>query len=151
MIDQPERLNFLGIDWGKRNIGIALAHGETRIAIPLLTERNDTGVFERLGKLIIDERIATVIIGIPSYINRPETEHPGEAFGRKLREKFGVQIAYQDEMFTTKLAQQQLIQRGEKHVGQRDDAEAACIILQQWLDQSDPTDGELSEQHTQAQ
>ncbi len=129
-----EEGNYLGIDWGSRDIGIALGHAETRIAVPFMTEQNDDGFLDRLGRLILEEGVATVIIGIPSHTNRQEVEYPGEVLGRKLNEKFGVRIAYQDEMFTTKLAQQTLIQRGERHVSKNDDAEAACIILQQWLD-----------------
>jgi RNase H-fold protein (predicted Holliday junction resolvase) len=60
--------------------------------------------------------------------------YPGEVLGRMLGKVAGIRVAYQDEMFTTKLAQQTLILRGEKHVGKKDDAEAARIILQQWLD-----------------
>ena len=134
MIEPIRAENFLGIDWGLHDIGIALAHAETRIAIPFMTERNDEGFLDRIGRLIAEEHIGTVVIGIPSHINRQEVEYPGELLGSRLSERCGAQIAYQDEMFTTKLAQQALIQRGERHVGKHDDAEAACIILQQWLD-----------------
>jgi len=43
-------------------------------------------------------------------------------------------VEYQNEMFTTKMAQANLIERGEKGVSQHDDEEAARIILQEWLD-----------------
>ncbi|MFZ1654822.1 MAG: Holliday junction resolvase RuvX [Candidatus Moraniibacteriota bacterium] len=134
MTDQPRGVNFLGIDWGSHDIGIALAHAETRIAIPFVTEQNDAGLIERLGRLIENEAIRMVVIGIPSHVNRQAVEYPGERLGRQLAKEYGVEIAYQDEMFTTKLAQQALILRGERHVGKKDDAEAARIILQQWLD-----------------
>lgn len=134
MSESNTATNYLGIDWGKRDVGIALAHAETRIAIPFATERNDTGLLERLKSLIIAEAIGTVVIGVPSHVNRIEVVYPGEVLGRTLAEVIGVQVAYQDEMFTTKLAQQALIHRGERHVHQKDDAEAARIILQEWLD-----------------
>lgn len=134
MTEPLSRENYLGIDWGSKDIGVALAHAETRIAIPLTTERNDAGLMARIEELLAEENIATVVIGIPAYMNRKEVEYPGEAFGRRLHEKCGVEVVYQNEMFSTKLAQQTLIQRGERHVGQHDDAEAASIILQQWLD-----------------
>lgn len=127
-------MNYLGIDWGKRDIGIAIAHAETRIAVPFATERNDAGLLERLRVLMVAEAIGTVVVGVPSHVNRQEVVYPGEVLGQTLSEIAGVQVAYQDEMFTTKLAQQALIQRGERQVNQKDDAEAACIILQQWLD-----------------
>lgn len=126
--------NFLGIDWGSQDVGVALAHEETGIAIPFMTERNDVGLIERLAVLIRAENVGTVVIGIPSHVNRERIEYPGEKLGRQLAVKTGVAIAYQDEMFTTKLAHQALIGRGEKAIGKKDDAEAARIILQQWLE-----------------
>lgn len=135
MNESDTAVNYLGIDWGKRDVGIAIAHAETRVALPFATERNDTGLLERLKSLIVAEGIGMVVIGIPSHVNRTEVVYPGEVLGRTLAEVAGVRVAYQDEMFTTKLAQQTLIQRGERHVHQKDDAEAASIILQEWLDQ----------------
>lgn len=126
--------NFLGIDWGSRDVGVALAHAETGIAIPFMTECNDAGLADRLAVLINQENIGTVVIGIPSHVNRERVEYPGEKFGRLLAVKANVRICYQDEMFTTKLAHQALIGRGEKAVGKHDDAEAARIILQQWIE-----------------
>lgn len=126
--------NFLGIDWGSQDVGVALAHAETGVAIPFMTERNDDGLIDRLAVLIKAENVGTVVIGIPSHVNREQVEYPGEKLGRQLVVKTGVMIAYQDEMFTTKLAQQALISRGERAVGKKDDAEAARIILQQWME-----------------
>lgn len=134
MSEKGAMVNYLGIDWGKRDVGIALAHAETRVAIPFATERNDTGLVKRLKTLIDMEAVGTVVIGIPSHVNRSEVIYPGEVLGRTLTEVVGIRVVYQDEMFTTKLAQQALIQRGERHVHQKDDAEAARIILQEWLD-----------------
>ncbi len=134
MSESIAAVNYLGIDWGKRDVGIALAHAETRVAVSFATERNDAGLLGRLQSLIVAEAVGTVVIGVPSHVNRNEVVYPGEVLGRTLSEVVGVRIEYQDEMFTTKLAQQALIQRGERHVHQKDDAEAARIILQEWLD-----------------
>ena len=53
--------------------------------------------------------------------------------------KFPIRIEYQNEMFTTKMAQANLIERGVKHVSLHDDEEAARIILQEWLDKDGNT------------
>ncbi len=135
MSESGTAVNYLGIDWGKRDVGIALAHAETRVAVSFATERNDAGLVGRLGSLISREAVGMVIIGVPSHVNRREVVYPGEVLGHSLEEAFGIRVVYQDEMFTTKLAQQTLINRGERHVHQKDDAEAARIILQEWLDQ----------------
>jgi RNase H-fold protein (predicted Holliday junction resolvase) len=61
-------------------------------------------------------------------------EYEGEKLGKLIQKLFSVNVVYQNEMFTTKIAQARLIERGEKKVSKRDDAEAARIILQEWLD-----------------
>ncbi len=132
--------NYLGIDYGSSKVWIALAHAETGVALAYSTLKNDEFFMENLLKLIALEDIGMVVIGIPSHINREEVEYDGEKLGKLLSEKLpDIRIAYQDEMFTTKMAQANLIERGEKHVGRHDDAEAARIILQSYMDRSQLT------------
>ena len=126
--------NYLGIDWGSVKVGVALAHDETRLALAYATLENTKELLSRLGEIIAREHIGTVVIGIPSYINREEVEYAGEKLGRLLEQRLSVSVEYQNEMFTTKMAQANLIERGEKGVSQHDDEEAARIILQEWLD-----------------
>ncbi len=132
--------NFLGVDWGSSKVGIALAHAETGVALAYSTLKNDEFFMSNLLKLIVLEDIGTVVIGIPSHVNRDEVEYEGEKLGKIITEKLpDIRIAYQDEMFTTKMAQANLIERGEKHVGRHDDAEAARIILQSYMDHGQGT------------
>lgn len=126
--------NYLGIDWGSANIGVALAHAETRVALGYATFQNDDDLLRHLGEAIAKEAVGTVIIGIPVYIHRQEGESEAERLGRELSRSFGVAVEYQNEMFTTKMAQANLLERGEKDVSKHNDVEAARIILQEWLD-----------------
>ena len=128
-----EKYNYLGIDWGAANIGVALAHQETGVALPYTTIKNDTDVFSRLGEIIVLEDIATVVIGIPEYPYRVRELSDAEMFGRVLGERFGVTVAHQNEMFTTKMAESNLIEQGIKGASKQNDEEAARIILQEWL------------------
>ena len=135
-----EKKNYLGIDWGSSKVGIALAHKETGVALAYSTLRNDEFFMDNLLKLIDLEDIGTVVIGVPSHVSREAVEYEGEKLGKLIGEQLpGTHIAYQDEMFTTKMAQANLIERGEKHVGRHDDAEAARIILQSYMDRSQLT------------
>ncbi|OGI25300.1 MAG: hypothetical protein A3E38_02415 [Candidatus Moranbacteria bacterium RIFCSPHIGHO2_12_FULL_54_9] len=126
--------NYLGIDWGAANIGVALAHRETGVALPYATLPNDKDAVVALGKIIAAENIGTVVIGVPVYVHQEDKEYPGETLGKLLAEHFSVRVAYQNEMFTTKMAEANLIERGEKGASKRNDEEAARIILQEWLD-----------------
>lgn len=135
---------YLGIDWGSTDVGIALADPETRIALAFATFRNDATLVDRIILTVEQEHIGTIVIGIPrrdmmrSQMGQRSHTIPlyaGETFGEQLKKRVGSDIAivYQDEMFTTKMAQYNLIERGMKRVSQHDDSEAARIILETWL------------------
>lgn len=125
---------FLGIDWGQSKVGLAIADDETRLAFGMETVRNDAGLMDRLGGIIKEKDVRSVVIGIPSRINRKETEYDGERLGRSLGRRFGVTVFYQDEMYTTKMARENLREQGVHQLDRHDDREAARIILQEWLD-----------------
>lgn len=125
--------NYLGLDWGATNIGVALAHSETGVALPFRTIPNDRNTVTALGDIIVAENIGTVVIGKPSYEHQEQKEHPGETLGNLLAKQFSVQVEYQNEMFTTKMAQANLLEQGVKHSSKNNDEEAARIILQEWL------------------
>lgn len=126
--------NYLGIDWGASDVGVAFAEAETGIAFALLALRNDERLLSNLGELFSEHAVGTVVIGIPSHVNREESVYEGEVLGDAIRKRFPVEVAYQDEMFTTKMAQENLKKRGIRRISRFDDQEAARIILQEWLD-----------------
>lgn len=130
---KEEGKNYLGLDMGRAKVGIALAHEETHVALPYEIVPYNDDLLEYIGDLLQKEEIGTVVIGIPTH-KKHEGEYQGEVFGRRLAERFGVKVVYEDEMFTTKMAQESLKQAGEKAVGQHDDAEAAKIILDSYID-----------------
>ncbi len=130
-----EEQNFLGIDWGENKLGIALAHGETRIAMAYGIFKNTSLFLEELKKIIQKEEVGTIVVGIPRYQGKISEEHPARKFGQNLERVLKKKIIYTNEMFTSKLAQDSLKILGGKNVGASDDAEAAKILLQEWLDQ----------------
>ena len=135
-IDEENKIkNYLAIDYGQSKVGLAMADGETKIAFAYETLDNDRNFFQKMAEIIEEENVRTVIIGIPTYVNREEVEYEGEKLGKKLKESLPfIEIEYQNEMFTTKIAHENLIKRGIKGIKKYDDQEAARIILQSWLD-----------------
>lgn len=127
--------NYLGIDWGASDVGIAFADAETRIAFAVFALKNDATLLSRLGSLFSEREVGTAVIGIPSHVNRKDAVYGGEVLGDTIRAAFpSVRIEYQNEMFTTKMAEENLKERGVKRISRFDDQEAARIILQEWLD-----------------
>lgn len=135
----PEEIkNYLGIDWGSSKIGLAFADGETKMSFTYKTLKNDhKDSLQEIIEIIKKENIGTVVIGIPAYINRKEAVHPGEKMGEELKKKIaqmGVDVIYQNEMFSTQIAHRNLKERGMKKIGKIDDQEAARVILESYLD-----------------
>ena len=127
-----ETKNFLALDWGRAKVGVALAHAETRIAVPYGIWPVDENLWSILEEILHREEIGTVILGDP--------EHPEADFAEELmqvREKLatlGVVVVMQNEMFTSKMAQANRLEAAKKAIQAHDDAEAARIMLTDWLE-----------------
>lgn len=134
-MDTDEK-NYLGIDWGASFIGVAYADRETRMAFPLPTLKNDRNFLATLDTILIEKNIGTIVIGIPSHASRTKSEYEGARIGAMLERRHPVRVEYENEMFTTKMAEANLKERGAKRIARFDDAESARIILQEWLDKA---------------
>ena len=132
----PEISHILGIDYGWSNVGLALADEETKMAFIYRTIKNDKNFLQNLAEIIEKEDVKTVVIGIPSYVNRESVVYDAEKLGNFLEKNFKVEVFYENEMFTTKMAQANLIEKHVKGIKRFDDQEAAKIILQEWLDRN---------------
>jgi putative Holliday junction resolvase len=127
---------ILGIDFGEAKIGLAVADSETKMAFARGALANDGNFLEKLAEIVSEENVEMIIVGIVSHAKDPKSFDAKKKFGKLIEKEIKVKIAYQDEMFTTKMAQANLIAKGMKNVGKIDDAESARIILQSWLDEN---------------
>ena len=125
---------LLGIDWGQRKIGLAIAEEEISIASALDTIENVDGVFEVLHNIVKEYDVDKIIIGKSAHLTQDDNVEKIEKFGQKCGEKCNVEIVFTEEMFSTKEAHENLKKAGKKNIGSIDDAESARIILQQYLD-----------------
>ena len=134
----PEISHFLGVDYGKAKIGLAIGNSETGMAFGYGTLENNKQILSKLAEIIQKESVEKVIIGVPAFLKQENqgSEEVYKEFGKTLQNFLPeIKIVYADEMFTTKMAQANLIEKGVKRIGKHDDEEAARIILQSWLDQ----------------
>lgn len=124
---------FLGIDFGKSKVGLAIADEETRIAFSFDILKNDGKFWKKLREICLREYVKKIIIGTPSYKINQNGAEDVEIFAEKVRSETSLDVELEEEMFTTKMAQDGLKQRGLKNLA-NDDSAAARIILQSWLD-----------------
>jgi putative Holliday junction resolvase len=128
---------YLGVDYGTKRVGLAISDGLGLTARPLeVVPRNV--VVERVGELHEEYTIKMVIVGLPTGLSGEEgvSAVGARALGKEVLAATGIPVEYLDERFTSKLAEDVLIQSGMKRRLRREtvDKVAAAIILQDYLD-----------------
>lgn len=129
-------MRVLGIDYGSARVGIALGDTESRVASPwaVLQNEDEEHLLLDIQKLMEREGAELAVVGIPHPLSDQsrQTKQAEEIsdFIERLKQA-GVRVETQDESLSSRIAERQMIERGER--GKRDDL-AATVILQSWLD-----------------
>jgi putative Holliday junction resolvase len=123
---------YLGIDYGESKCGLAIADSETRIAFAYGVLKNNEEMLKNILAVVKKEKIETVIIGVPKRMGDKKIVYNGEKLGEQL-EKEKIEVFYQDEIYSTKIARENLKEKGARDINRFDDAEAARIILDSFL------------------
>jgi putative Holliday junction resolvase len=136
-------MRCLGIDYGTKRVG--LAHGdEIGVATPLpaLVDADAAVRWRRLGELIRQRRITDLVLGYPYNMDGSVGFKAKEVdgFAAKLKAEFGLPVHLVDETLTSSEAESSIAKKDRRSV--RDsgliDSRAACLILQDYLDQKFP-------------
>ena len=125
---------FLGLDFGISKIGLAIADEETKMAFTFDTLKNNKEFFPALKEIVSCENVKTIVMGMTKHEKDEKSAKEKTRFAEKIEKEVGVPVEFHEEMFSTKMAQDNIKLRGIKDVAQFDDQEAARIILQSWLD-----------------
>ena len=123
-------MNYLGVDFGSKRIGLAVSDASGSFAMPLkVLENSEATVFE-IWKICAERKIGMVVVGESRNFKMEENEIMKEAkiFVESLKEKAGLSVVTHPEFLTSAEA--------EKIQGKNDmlDASAAAIILKSYLD-----------------
>ena len=125
---------YLGIDYGAKRIGLAISVGEKGLARPLTTlDAGSLKYWDELGRIISENDVHELVVGLPRGLDGGETDQTKAArfFAVELA-SFKLPIHLQDEAGTSSVARQRI---GKKLTSKAQiDAEAASIILQDYLD-----------------
>lgn len=127
--------NFLALDIGEKRIGVAVADSGVRLAVPFDTIEVNGKELERIARLVIDEKVDTIVIGYPRNQLGEATAQTTyvEEFAKQLID-MGPKIVYQDESLTSVLAEEQLKAYKKPYTKGDIDAQAAAIILQDYME-----------------
>ena len=116
----------LGIDFGERRIGLAVAEGG--LAEPLAIIEVG-GPLSRIVKICEQEKIQKIVLGLPRDSQRVKN------FGQRLAKETGLKVIFWDEALTSEEALAKMIQAGRPQRKRRHlDDVVAALILQEYLD-----------------
>ena len=124
-------MSFLGIDFGTKNIGIAISDDNNQIAFPLKTVQNKD-FFEFLESLLREIKIEKIIVGLPLNLKMQKTQQTELTlnFFKKLKKRFKGEIILENEFYTSRQAGKILGDYKKDMI----DAVSAALILQSYLD-----------------
>ncbi|MEJ7612173.1 MAG: Holliday junction resolvase RuvX [Candidatus Fervidibacter sacchari] len=131
---------ILAVDYGEKRIGLAVSDELGITASPLMTlvRRSDEETVRQIAQLASKLKVTQIVVGLPRRTDAQEgeMERKVKAFAEKLRQKVSVPVVLFDERFTTRIAEQVLLEadlsrRKRKQVRDR---LAAVILLQSFLE-----------------
>jgi len=138
-------MRILGIDVGRRRVGLAISDPSGTLARPLHTVALARGV-DVVDKVLAevtrlaaeDDGLSAIVVGMPLRLDgQPTSETPyAVAFVAALQARVPVPVLTEDERLTSREAESRLAV-GEKDWRRRKeklDAAAAAVILQDYLD-----------------
>jgi putative holliday junction resolvase len=136
-------MRCIGIDYGTRRVGLAYGD-EVGVATPLaaLTDAEAGVRWTKLGEVIRQRRATDLVLGYPYNMDGSVGFKAKEvdAFAARLREQFDLPVHLVDETLTSYAAEASVPKKARRDI--RDsgliDSRAACLILQDFLDQRFP-------------
>jgi putative Holliday junction resolvase len=131
---------LLALDLGEKRIGIAVSDdiGLLARSHSVIKRTSRTADFEKISRVIEQEKITAVIVGLPVHLSGKEGSKAAWArdYGADLSERLEIAVTFWDESLSTVAAEDSLRQRGIHGRKRRSqvDAVAAAFILQSYLD-----------------
>ncbi len=128
----------MAIDFGEKRIGIALTDPLRIFARPFVVVFNTEKKFEEINKIIREEQVGEIILGLPQNLQGEDTKKTLEVrdFKEELSQHVSIPIKFWDESYTTADANKLLISQGYSIKDARKviDKVAASFILKHYLE-----------------
>ena len=135
-----DETRIMGIDFGRKRIGISLSDPLKTFAYSYKTIKNDNEKFFELEKIIREKEIIKIILGIPNEFKISPTSivESVKEFKSDLEAKFKLEVILWDETYTSAIAEQKILQSVSSKKKRQNkslvDMNSASIILQEYLD-----------------
>lgn len=134
---------ILGIDYGEKKVGLAISDDKAKMALPLniVSNQGDNNLVQEIKKICQEHEINKVVVGLPLTLATLKRDFQNEHTKKILKfitllkdSQKELEVLTEDERFTSRMANN--LHKGIiKNKGQ-DDAVAAMLILQSYLDKN---------------
>ena len=132
---------IIAIDFGLRNIGVAVGNTLSLTSRPLTIVQARDGVpdWDALSSIFDEWRPDRILVGNPLNMDDSESDMGRQAarFARRIEGRFGLTVTLVDERLSSREAKANALAAGHRgdFASIRVDDEAAAIILTTWLHQ----------------
>jgi putative holliday junction resolvase len=134
-------ISVLGLDVGRKRIGVAGCDGTGLIATGLTTIERQSFLqdLSRFQDLVVERQVQMLVVGLPYLMDGSigSQAKQTQKFAQRLSAALQLPMEYVDERLTSIEAEQLLIAENRSLSQHKSliDRKAAAIILQQWLDE----------------
>ena len=130
-------MRVIGLDVGEKRIGVARADSSTRIAVPVGFIEVNGSEWQEIARIANVNNTNLFVLGLPRSNEGNETAQ--SAYVRNFAKKLAsfipnAKVQFQDESLTSVMAEERLKSRGKAYEKGEIDAEAAAIILQDFVE-----------------
>jgi putative Holliday junction resolvase len=132
-------VRILGVDYGRRRIGIAVSDelGLTAQGMPTLQAGGRAEAIAVVAEAASRLQVGEIVVGLPLNMDgsRGPMAEAAEAFARGLEEATGLPVCCWDERLTSRSAHRAMQEMGQRSRGQkgRVDRIAATLLLDTYL------------------
>jgi putative Holliday junction resolvase len=132
-------VRVLGLDVGRRRIGVALSDPTGTIAqsLTVLPRTGLRSVLAEVARLVERYGVERIVVGLPRRLDGSEGPAAREArrFAARLARAVPVPVELQDERLSTAEAERTMLAQDARRAERRErrDAVAAALFLQTWL------------------
>ena len=133
-------MRILAIDYGSARIGLALSDPTGTLArpLPFVSAKADSKLAREIAELAKKNEVHLLLLGLPRNMDGSSGEAAIKvhAFAGALAQATTIPLKLIDERLSTVQASRQLQESGKNTRNQRGriDSEAACVVLQGYLD-----------------
>lgn len=134
----PAAGRLLALDVGEKRVGVAVCDEMQTLATPLtvLQRRSKAEDLERLARLALEQRAVGLVAGHPLNVDGSAGPQAQQAarYARRAAGHLGLPLALWDEYGSSQEAAARLAHAPKQRRQMALDAEAAAVILQDYLD-----------------